>query len=271
MIYLKTYAYSLHELPFLKLNLLESYDHIDKMIICEFNRSHSGVECRNDLLEEHIMKWDQKLLDKILYFKCDISEHTVNINDDGVLDNSTHTINEPIMRSYFTKCVDIQPDDIIVSVDADEIIYGEIYPELIELVRRKGIVKLRLNQFFYKINYHWVNANFIAPCICVAKFIKPNYPHNYRDTGFLFSKHVGCHFSWIMPIECMLRKFFLYSHPEYKRFADRTILENAIQNRTYPFDPKRLFNIKIIELNNKLLPKQLHSMLDEFKDMIYTD
>jgi hypothetical protein len=37
MIYLKTYFYTEHKIKFLKLNLLETFNHIDKFIISEFN------------------------------------------------------------------------------------------------------------------------------------------------------------------------------------------------------------------------------------------
>ena len=44
MIYLKTYFYSEHEVPFLMLNLLEAYPYIDKFIICEYNYTHTGLK-----------------------------------------------------------------------------------------------------------------------------------------------------------------------------------------------------------------------------------
>ena len=42
MIYLKTYFYTENEIKFINLNLMESYEHIDKFIICEANIHHTG-------------------------------------------------------------------------------------------------------------------------------------------------------------------------------------------------------------------------------------
>ena len=54
MIYLKTYFYSPHEIKFLKLNLMEAYDYIDKFIICEYNMRHTGLSSKNDyIFEKH--------------------------------------------------------------------------------------------------------------------------------------------------------------------------------------------------------------------------
>ena len=43
-IYLKTYCYAPHEIEFVIANLSECYDHIEKMIVCEFDINHTGVK-----------------------------------------------------------------------------------------------------------------------------------------------------------------------------------------------------------------------------------
>lgn len=42
MLYLKSYCYSKHELPFIIANLDEGYNHIDKLILYEYNVTHTG-------------------------------------------------------------------------------------------------------------------------------------------------------------------------------------------------------------------------------------
>ena len=71
MIYLKTYFYTEHEVKFLKLNLLESFNHIDKFIICEFNRTHTGEE-REYIFDNYKHLFTQEELSKIIYLPCDI-------------------------------------------------------------------------------------------------------------------------------------------------------------------------------------------------------
>ena len=60
--------------------------------------------------------------------------------------------------------------------------------------------------------------------------------------------------SWIMPIENMLKKFHQYSHPEYRKFANRELLEKAIKYKVYVFDLKRPFNIDELMLNDSRIP-----------------
>ena len=44
MIYLKTYCYAPHEREFIMANFIECQDHIDKMIVCEFDINHTGTK-----------------------------------------------------------------------------------------------------------------------------------------------------------------------------------------------------------------------------------
>ena len=43
MLYLKSYCYSKHELPFIIANLDEGFEHIDKLILYEYNFTHTGL------------------------------------------------------------------------------------------------------------------------------------------------------------------------------------------------------------------------------------
>jgi len=58
-----------------------------------------------------------------------------------------------------------------------------------------------------------------------------------------------------MTPEEMVYKLHTYSHPRYRFCADEKLLKEAIENKTYPFDDSVDFNIKEIELDNKVLPE----------------
>ena len=229
MIYLKTYFYTEHEVKFLKLNLLESFDYIDKFIICEFNRTHTGEE-REFIFDNYKHNFTEKELEKIIYLPCDISQETVYAKDD---EEAIHRINEPVMRGYFVKKVNLNDDDIIISVDADEIIYNHSYPKIIDNVNKKGTTLLKLHQFFYKMNYHWYTNDFIAPVAIKYSQFKNNYPSQLRYMGTLLNDYVGCHFSWCMTpnemiyklkyndrTEAITDKFASFSLPKYRFFSD---------------------------------------------------
>ena len=43
MIYLKSYCYNKHELAFIIANLMEGYNFIDKLLLYEYNFTHTGI------------------------------------------------------------------------------------------------------------------------------------------------------------------------------------------------------------------------------------
>jgi len=43
MIYLKSYCYNKHELAFVIANLIEGYNFIDKLLLYEYNFTHTGI------------------------------------------------------------------------------------------------------------------------------------------------------------------------------------------------------------------------------------
>lgn len=246
--YLKTYCYAPHEIDFIVAGLDECYDFIDKMIVCEFDIHHTGVKRDFEFLDlkDRVPK---NLRDKLDYHACEVFEETARAYED---ENSIHAINEPVMRSYFTRLdYDFNDEDIIISVDADEILYREQLPYLLEQVEKYGTVAMKLRQFFWKKNYLWKNKDFVSPIATKYRNIQPKYGHNWRDVGRVTDQYVGAHFSWCMDIEAMIHKFDTYSHPKYRFCSKREILETAIAEKTYPFDANVEFDIDEIELSSR--------------------
>jgi len=242
MIYLKTIFSNPSEYPFLILNLLESYDNIDYMLITEANRTHTGAE-REYIFDINHLPLEKR--DKVKYIKIDISNESVFSPENEA---QCHSVNEKHIRGSFTRYTELHDEDIIFSVDADEVIYSGMYSRLISAVESQTIVKLKLHQFFYKINYLWKNNIFIAPTAAKYHAYRNSYPAHWRYDGNLYPEIVGCHFSWCMPIRDLLVKMKNYAHaPAVSHLATREILEKAIITKTYPFDPNREFIIKELD------------------------
>lgn len=257
MIYLKTHFYTENEINYINLNLQESYDKIDKFIVCEFNITHTGSK-REFIFKNYEHLINPLFKDKLVYLECDIADLAVDATTNESL---AHSTNELLMRGYFVKEYNFEDDDIIISVDCDEIIYKQSYDEIIKGVKQYGKVSIELNQFFYKLNYFWSDNNFIAPTASYYKTYKNNYPAHWRYDGVLLNGKLGCHFSWCMTIDDMIYKLNTYAHVKYKPFADRAVLSNAIENRIYPFDLNKAFTINKIDRESKLLPD---SIRDEY-------
>jgi hypothetical protein len=255
MKYLKTYFYVEHEIKFLIANLIEAYDHIDKFIICEHNRTHTGRP-RDFIFDKHIHNFPKELMDKVIYLPLDISNITVEAYED---EEAIHAINEPVMRSAFMKVLEFEDEDIVVSVDADEIIYRDSYPYIFSEVEKSSCVRLNLNQFFYKTNYFWEDKDFVSPIASKYKVFKNHFPCNWRDYGPITSKKVGCHFSWCMTPEEMVYKLHTYSHPMYRFCADEQLMRDAIKNKEYPFDKNVDFRIRELNTDDPMIPECLRN------------
>ena len=262
-VYLKSYCYSDHELPFVISQLQEGYDHIDKLILYEYNYTHTGI--KKEYRMEKVLKYiPENLRDKLDYKKIDLTNHHVVAPDKEEL---CHQINEPIQRSWIFNDTDynLQDDDIIIDVDIDEIIYKNSYNLLLdEFKRKKRPLAIKINQFFFKNNYLWTNCIIKASTIYkygmvkrINKKIKGLKIQNLRDLHHKTDKIYGCHMSWVMPVNYMITKIHSGAHTRYKHLADEEKLQKAIEEKKYIFDLNRPFNIEELELNDERIPKFL--------------
>lgn len=274
MIYLKSYCYNKHELPFIIANLIEGYDYIDKLLLYEYNFTHTGIP-KNYELEPLIKLIPSHLQSKLYYKKIDITNYIEYAYENGTL---IHEINEPIQRSWAFNDPNItfNNDDIIIDIDIDEIIYKSSYIPLInELQEKNRPLSIKLNQFFYKNTYLWTDLVFSSPAIYKYsmtgnKLIKGLQIKNFRDLTDKTNNIYGCHMSWVMPVDYMLKKLHSYSHPEYRQFCNKEILENAVQQKQYIFNLDRPFNIQELDLNDLRIPlflqkKNIFDYLNSYK------
>jgi hypothetical protein len=70
------------------------------------------------------------------------------------------------------KHIEMKDDDIVISVDADEIIYRDAYRSIFAELDKTDVVQLKLHQFFYKKTYLWENTSFVAPVAARYKYFK---------------------------------------------------------------------------------------------------
>ncbi len=159
----------------------------------------------------------------------------------------------------------LQDEDIIIDHDIDEIIYKKNYPRLLEeLKNRKTPLSIRLNQFFFKQNYLWTDCNFSSPTIYTYGMVKNSGRRvkgmkikNLRDLGNKTREIHGCHMSWVIPVDYMINKLHSYSHPEFRKYANKELLQKAINDKIYIFYTKLTFNIKELLLNYEKVPTYL--------------
>ncbi len=250
MIYLKTYFYTHLEIPYIIANLKECYNHIDKMIACEYNVHHTGMS-RDFMFQDIKDHIPEQLRDKFDYHACDIKSHTVEAYDN---ENAIHAVNEPAMRGWFVKLYDLKPDDIVLSIDADEIFYRQKLDYLIDKVEKYGKIAAKMRQFFFKKTYLWKGKDWISPLAVKVKHMDITGLGNWRDEGIPTEEYVGAHFSWCMSPKEMVHKLNTYSHPRYRHLANEEVLAKGIEDKKYIFDSSVHFDIEEIESNSELIP-----------------
>jgi hypothetical protein len=260
MLYLKSYCYSKHELPFIIANLDEGFDHIDKLILYEYNFTHTGLPKEYEV-EKVLHLIPEHLKTKLLYKKIDLTDYSVHAPND---ENKCHQINENIQRSWLFNDTDIilHDEDIIIDIDIDEIIYKDCYNDLVlELNKANRPISIKLNQFFFKNTYLWSNLIFKAPAIYKYNMVK-NINKNVkgiickyqRYCSHKTSKIYGCHMSWVMPIDNMITKIYSGAHTRYHHLGKREILEKAIEEKKHIFDLKVSFIIQELDINDNRIP-----------------
>ena len=259
------------ELKYVAMNCLESRNLVDKVLVVEHNFTHTGKpkpfyfesEAKNEI---EILSGNKTV--EILH--VDLSESIIR---NATNSNDVH-INEHLMRVSFLKNFQIDKRDLIISVDADEIIFRNTY-RLLFLANRvlplmRIHVALMMHQFFYKPNYLWRGLRFRSAVAVNGEVLISN-PKNIRDSGFLFPAWSGCHFSWQLEPKEMVEKIQNYAHnPEYAHLADESVLRDAVKSRTYPFDPNRKFPIKQLSRKQayRYFPKSYWIMETKFSSYL---
>lgn len=260
MLYLKSYCYNKHELPFLITQLQEGYDYVDKFCIYEYNYTHTGI-LKDYEMEKVLHLIPNKLKNKLYYCKVDLAPYIIETFNEEIC----HNINERIQRNWFFNDpnINLKDDDIIIDVDCDEIIYKNSYKKLLQELNN-DILGIRMNLFFYKNNYLWTNNVYKSSAICKYKTIKNKCKivKNLKTFDLRYPKKIskglyGCHMSWVMPVQHMVEKCYKTAHTSFRHLAKKEILEKAIIEKKYIFDLKRPFNILELSLTDYRIPKYL--------------
>lgn len=284
MKYLVTHFYSEAEIPFLKLNFLEGKNYIDKFIFVEFNYTKRGNKKEYVNIDTKNIFTDDDF-NKILYFKVDLTNEIEDANDNT---DKARTImamhNEPLFRSYFTRLVNYNDDDIIISVDADEIVYEQAYNYILDTMKTNNILLLKMHMFYYRLNF-LSNETWYAPIVMKYKFGqniydiwkvggKTHYPQWRRcsmtPTSKISDIFCGCHFSWCMTIDSMQNKFNSHGcgvSMNFKNLNNKDILENAVKNKLYIFKNRPGFKLNHINIKSNIYPKHIYEILHLLSDL----
>lgn len=238
------------ELPFLWMQFEEAASEVDLIVVTEFGYTHSGKP-RQSFFHLYAEEFRSRF-PQLLYLFC--PDIPGLIFDAQTPDEQHH--NENLMRAWFVEQVRVASTDFVVAPDADEVLYAESFRWMRENCGRsvRGF-RFRLHQFMYRPNWLWLEQSPRVPSILRFGSFRHRSNFNWRYRGEQLSGFWGCHFSWCIPVEEMVQKVESYAHSaDYSHLVSATVLRNAVQSKTYPFEPERPFSLIELDFDSEILP-----------------
>lgn len=252
---LKTMVSSEAEIPFLWMMFSEAAPYVERIIVTEFDHTHSGLE-REFLFQRHVEEF-ARAFPQLDYLQ--------GANVPGIIEGASSPEeqhhNERLMRGWWASKYSFRSKDVIFSTDADEVLYDSTYRWVLDHFswRTSRGVKFRLHHFFFRPNLLWLDSEFVAPVALRFGRYAREYPNQWRYQGFRLSGYWGAHFSWCMPVSDMEKKVVSYSHAaEHGHLRGRELFEHARKYGVLPFGNT---NEKLHEISygSPLIPKSFFS------------
>jgi beta-1,4-mannosyl-glycoprotein beta-1,4-N-acetylglucosaminyltransferase len=253
----------------LRLNTLNK--HVDKFVIAEATREHSGKEKK---LNFDIKKFS-KFKDKIIYLIIeDLPINVVSKKKNWTPNHWRDQYQRNALRRGFKEC---DENDLIMISDIDEI------PNLNKLtefkVKNKYACFLQKN-FQSKLNLQNITDTYwMGTKICQKKYLKsPQWLRDIKTKKRPFWKFYkpkepqlildgGWHFSFLKKPKDIAKKIKAYSHQEFYKdeFVDEKKISERINNNVDLFDRNIVY--KKVELD-KSFPEYVFNNKDFFKEWI---
>ena len=247
----------------MRFNILN--EHVDKFVVVEATRDHSGNSKKLNFNINNFQKFKEKIIYHVVE---DIPQEVKNYKKGW----SPNFYRENFHRDSISKAIEnCDPEDLILISDADEIPNFDA----INSSKIKNFALLRQKNFYYKINLQSENE-WLGTGICYKKYLKsPQWLRNKRflRRGFLrrlfFKTQIindgGWHFSFLKTPEDIIKKMNAYGHGELAFKTDKQKIEDSIKSKEFFINPK--IKLKRVSIDNTY-PKYINNNLSIFKNWI---
>lgn len=193
-----------NEVELLQARCAEHYEHVDKIIVIEAERTHSNEP--KDLVfadsRSKFVEWEDKIEHVIVPADAFISTEWPTPQHTALENEKTQRF-WPL--NHGLEC------DWYMCADADEIIRSEEFPELKELlasdeINDRDAVHIKLDFFYYGLNYRfdelWHATRFRRPVLRPKAWFR----------AYKYRKSIGWHFSCLGGTEAIVRKLKAIQH-----------------------------------------------------------
>ena len=247
----------------MRFNILN--EHVDKFVVVEATRDHSGNSKKLNFDMNNFKKFKEKIIYHVVE---DIPQEVKNYKKGW----SPNFYRENFHRDSISKAIEnCDPEDLILISDADEIPNFDA----INSSKIKKFALLRQKNFYYKINLQSENE-WLGTGVCYKKYLKsPQWLRNKRflRRGFLrrlfFKTQIinngGWHFSFLKTPEDIIKKMNAYGHGELAFQVDKQKIEDSIKSKEFFINPK--IKLKRVSID-KTYPKYINNNLSIFKNWI---
>ena len=264
----------LNENLLLEIRLNELNSVVDKFVIVEATKTHSGKLrklCFNKNNESF-----KPFLNKIIYIPIDFpNDLDVNyirqyINLDHVKLNTEAWLREIFQRNSISKGLkNAKSNDIIMISDVDEI------PNRDQIIKLKNIKNynkkyaFEQNFFYYYFNLLNISEKWIGTKATLFKNLTTPQELRY-STNYEIIKNGGWHFSYLGDINKIKNKIDSFAHQEFnnKRINNNQHIQYSIKNNLDLFE--RPIKFKVVEFD-KSFPNYILANQNKFKELIKKD
>jgi hypothetical protein len=255
-----------NELDILEIRLQELWNSVDYFVISEANMSHSGKPKEFILLDN----WERfkPYTDKIKHIKVE-----------DMPDTPDSWMREKFQRHCLTRgLTDIQPEDIIITADCDEIPRGEAIDMIKVDENDYSRYILSIPMFQYKINYMKIFDIAKQPNIMVTK--GRAYTHAQQEREYTFPwvqtpedtveiDHAGWHFTYFGDDKNAINKIQNFAHTETDtpEMIARHNIEWMTRNKSGHHGPKHPERFEYVVVDD-YFPEAITKDLSKWQHMI---
>lgn len=258
-----------NELDLLEIRLQEMWDVTDTFVIAEANVGHSGKPKNYILLDN----WERfkPYADKIKRIEVDNFPSTAVTGMDR----------DRFQRASLARgLTDVQPDDLVIISDLDEIPRAEIIKMIKEDENDWDKYILYLPMFQFRLNYMKIHEVTKGVSVMVTRGRAYTNPQQEREYTFpwipkpehtVFVEHGGWHFSYFGDDAHAVTKIKNFAHTEtdIPRFTENLNIELLIRNKCGLWGPaefqKEKFEYVVVD---EYFPKCITDNIEKWKNMI---
>lgn len=262
------------ELDVLEIRLEEMWNTTDYFIIVEATTTHSGLPKPLYLKDnwERFEKYHSKIRHIVI--------------DDMPL-NSDPWVDENYQRNGISKGLyDLQPEDIVIVSDCDEIPRSEMIEAIIEDGNDYNVYVLNVALFNYRLNFlkvvpsrSWKQQNIVvtrgrafstAQAARDITFKRGSFPDNFANDEMCVLNHGGWHFTYFGDTNFAIDKIKAFAHyreTDQPQYMDNISVDYMIENKCALEGPNGSEHFEYVKVD-EYFPQYILNNLEKYKSMI---